>query len=478
MKFEFVGPSYVYRSTNFDNQRSINHYPDLSEVGNSKGGYILCPTPGRSLFCDVALQSIRGEYATKDRAFVVAYNTLFELSSDGTSTSRGTILTFTGNVSMADNGEQLIIVDGTATGGWILDLGTNVFTQITNVNFAGLTTVTFIDGYFLGNVPGSGIYQWCDLYDGLTWPALNTAVAEGSPDDLVAVVTVHRQAFLLGGTTLEVIYNTGASPDPFQSVQGVFTEYGCNAAFSVQQVANTIFWIGKDESGSNVVWMADGYNPRRISTTPIEKYLSQYDSSTATSYSYQEDGHYFYAINVEGMPTTLVYDITVKQWHERARWNTNSGMYERDRANFHMFAFGKHLVSDYEDGKIYEQSLTYNDDAGTLIKRVRIFPYFADDLEYLYFSEFQIDMQTGVGLVDDANDANTNPVMNLRWSDDGGHTWSNYISVPIGRMGEYNTRAIWRRLGRSRARIFESSIVANVPVYLIKAHMQVSKGYA
>jgi len=478
MLFNFVGGSYVYRSVNYDCQRAINLYPASSESGNSKGQFILCPTPGRVLFSTLPVQSIRGEYTNLSRAFVVSYNTLYELFSDGSYVALGILNTFSGNVSMADNGLQLMIVDGTPTGGYIFDLTTGVFTQITAPAFGGGVLVCFIDGYFMVNVPDSGIYQWSGIYDGLAWDGADTANAEGSPDNLVALVVAHRQVFLIGGHTIEVIYNTGASPDPFERVQGVFMEYGTEAPFSVIQTANTIFWIGSDSEGRNVVWMAEGYQPSRISTTAIENYLNKYDTTTATSYSYQEDGHFFIVWNVEGMPTSLVYDVTQKQWHERAFWNSSAGMYTRDRANFHMYVFGKHLVSDYENGNIYDQSLNYNDDNSGLIRRQRTMPYFTDDLEYLYFSEFQIDMQTGVGLVSDANTANTDPQIALRWSDDGGHTWSTEISVPIGKTGEYNTRAIWRRLGRSRARVWECSIVANIPVYLIAGHLKVSKGYA
>jgi hypothetical protein len=143
-----------------------------------------------------------------------------------------------------------------------------------------------------------------------------------------------------------------------------------------------------------------------------------------------------------------------------------------------MYVFGKHLVSDYENANLYNQSLTINLDDTFLIRRTRTLPYFTDDLEYLYFSEFQIDMQTGVGLATDANTANTDPQISLRWSDDGGNVWSQELYTPIGKIGEYNTRAIWRRLGRSRFRIWEVSVVANVPVYLIAAHQKVTKGYA
>ncbi len=479
MKIDFVGPSYQYRSTNFDAQRSINLYMDKSAIGTSKDSLLLCPTPGRQLFSTLPVQSIRGMWATSyDRAFVVAYNTFYEVFSDGTYTSRGTIDTFSGNVSMSDNGLQIIIVDGTPTGGWIFTLDDNTLEQITDDGFSGGTTVTFIDGYFLLNIPNTGQYQWSALYDGTSWDGADVANAEGSPDALIAVATIHRQTYLMGDSTVQVIDNTGASPDPFESVQGVFLEYGLIAPFAIQQVANTILWIGKDISGANVVWMVEGYSPKRISTTPVEYYLSQYDLTACTSYSYQEDGHYFVEWSAPEMPTSVVYDITMEQWHERARWNTSSGRYERDRANFHMFVFGLHLVSDYENGNIYEQNLRFNKDDDTLIRRLRRSPYFTDDLEYLYISKFQLDMQTGVGLTSDSDEANVNPQVNLRWSDDGGHTWSTYLSKSIGRIGQYNTRAIWFRLGRTRARVWEVTIDANVPVYMIAAHIDASKGYA
>lgn len=478
MKFDFTGPSYVYPSVNFDSQRTINHYTAISETGSSKNKFILCPTPGRRLFLNLPAQSIRGMIQTSTRSFVVSYNIFYEIFTDGTYIALGNLSTYAGTVSMAYNGIQIIVVDGQPNNGWIFDVTTNVYTQITAPAFGGGVTVTFIDGYFLLNVPDSGIYQWSGLYDGLAWDGADTANAEGSPDNLVAVVTIHRQVFLIGGNTIEVIYNTGASPDPFERLQGVFIEYGTNAPFSVQQTANTIFWIGQDDSGANTIWMAEGYSPKKISTDAIDYYLGQYDVSGATSYSYQERGHYFIVWNIPGAPTSIVYDVNTELFHERAFWNTNAGMYTRDRANFHMYVFGKHLVSDYENGNIYDQSLTYNSDSDSLIRRERTFPYFTDDLEFLYFIKLQIDMQTGVGLVTDPNPANTDPVINLSWSDDGGHTWSTELARPIGKVGAYNTRAFWNRLGRSRARVFRTSINANVPVYLIAGHIQVEKGLA
>jgi hypothetical protein len=52
------------------------------------------------------------------------------------------------------------------------------------------------------------------------------------------------------------------------------------------------------------------------------------------------------------------------------------------------------------------------------------------------------------------------PQVMLRWSDDGGHTWSNEHWSPIGKIGAYGHRTFWRRLGMTlklRDRVYELS---------------------
>jgi len=52
------------------------------------------------------------------------------------------------------------------------------------------------------------------------------------------------------------------------------------------------------------------------------------------------------------------------------------------------------------------------------------------------------------------------PEAMLRWSDDGGHTWSSEHWTQMGRIGAYGYRAFWRRLGMTlklRDRVYEVS---------------------
>jgi hypothetical protein len=55
----------------------------------------------------------------------------------------------------------------------------------------------------------------------------------------------------------------------------------------------------------------------------------------------------------------------------------------------------------------------------------------------------------------------------LQLSDDGGHTFSDGITVDIGKKPNYRTRVMWRRLGKARDRVIKVKIEGNIPVTLL-----------
>ena len=70
-----------------------------------------------------------------------------------------------------------------------------------------------------------------------------------------------------------------------------------------------------------------------------------------------------------------------------------------------------------------------------------------------------------------------NPQIMLRWSDDGGHTWTGDRWASMGKIGEYGTRVIWRRLGMTtkiRDRVYEISGTDPVKVDIMGAELIVS----
>lgn len=70
----------------------------------------------------------------------------------------------------------------------------------------------------------------------------------------------------------------------------------------------------------------------------------------------------------------------------------------------------------------------------------------------------------------------TDPQVMLRYSDDGGKTWSNEKWASAGKTGEYNTRVHWHRLGMGRRRVFELAVSDPIQWNLTDCFIDVEPG--
>lgn len=106
-------------------------------------------------------------------------------------------------------------------------------------------------------------------------------------------------------------------------------------------------------------------------------------------------------------------------------------------------------------------------------RRLRRATHISDENQWAFYSSFTLDYEAGVGLTIGQG---SDPELLLRWSDDGGHIWSDYHSIKVGKIGAYKHRAIWRRLGRSRSRIFEVVCSDPIKLVLIDGFLEVEGG--
>ena len=192
-------------------------------------------------------------------------------------------------------------------------------------------------------------------------------------------------------------------------------------------------------------------------------------------YSYQEDGHLFYILTSKVNDMTWAYDISVPApyaWSERASWNALTGTYGADRAVCHMNAWGQHIVGDTL-GNLYIQALGIYDDGGNVLKAMRRSPHVKNGLARLYPSQFQLDMEPGVGL---PFGQGSTPQAMLRVSRDGGHTWVMESWATIGAQGAYSQRAQWQRLPSGRNLVFEVSMTDPVKRAWTNAYVDLAMG--
>jgi hypothetical protein len=153
-----------------------------------------------------------------------------------------------------------------------------------------------------------------------------------------------------------------------------------------------------------------------------------------------------------------VLDVSVNAWHERAGFS--NGEFVRHRSNCHVAYNNVPHVGDYANGKIYVFDLSvYTDDGQPQkwLRSWRALPTGQNNLKRTVQHSLQIDMESGIGLV---SGQGVNPQVMMRFSDDGGHTWSNEKWAEAGRLGEYQRRVFFRRLGMTtklRDRVYELS---------------------
>jgi len=537
MKTPILGSTYVARSTNAADARMVNLFPEIIPEAGKEPAF-LQRAPGLRLLATVGFGPIRGMWTFNNSGYVVSGNRLYKINSSYASTLLGTIAG-TGPVSMSDNGTQLFVAANGPS--YIYNATTNVFAQITDPDFPGAVTVGFLDGYFVFNEPNSQKVWVTSLLDGLSVDPLDFASAEGSPDGLISLIVDHREAWLFGTSSVEVWYDAGTADFPLQRIQGAFNEIGCIAPYSVAKLDNSLFWLGADARGRGIVYRANGYTGQRISTHAVEWHIQQYGNlSDALAYTYQQDGHSFYVLIFPAANTTWVYDAATQAWHERAGWVNgeftrhrsncqmafNSEVIVGDFENGNIYAFDLDVYADNGQIQKWLRSWRALPTGQNNLKRtahhtlqldcesgvgLNLYPaYESQDIvtesaEYLIAEFFQVILATeaNVELTTEEDDnfktlgqfdgvdingyqLTTNaylaapgydPQVMLRWSDDGGHTWSNYHTASIGKIGEYYRRVFWRRLGMTlklRDRVYELSMTDPVKIAIMGAELQLS----
>lgn len=473
MKTPILGSAYVARSVNAADNRMINLFPEIVPEAGKEPAF-LQRAPGLRLLAAVGTGPIRGLNSYGGNLYVVSGSQLFKLDANYAITTIGTVSGTSAPVSMANNGNQLFVACNGPS--YVYNATTSAFGQITDVDFPGALTVSYLDGYFVFIQPNSQKVWVTGLNDPLSIDPLDFASAEGDPDGLVSSIVDHSEVWLFGTNSVEVWYNSGNADFPLQRIQGAFNEIGCAATFSVAKLDNGLFWLGADARGKGIVYRANGYTGQRISTHAVEWQIQQYANiSDAVAYTYQQDGHSFYLLNFPSANITWVYDVATGAWHERASWV--NGSFIRHRGNCQTFFNNEVTVGDYSNGNVYAYDMEVYADYDRVQKWVRSWralPTGQNNLKRTAHHTLQLDCETGVGLqVGQGSD----PQVMLRWSDDGGHTWSNEHWSGMGAVGQYGRRVFWRRLGMThklRDRVYEVSGTDPVKIAIVGAELLLS----
>jgi hypothetical protein len=406
--------------------RIINGYVDqLGDQAPNKT--IIRRGPGLSNFGTSARSGYRGSIVVNDVLYVAFSGKLEKWSSaGGASTNIGNLNGTKRGFFAANNNTtpDRVFVDP--------DGNIAVFTESTVTNsypdadLPSVNSVDFLDGYLVFTT-GDGRAFATDL-NSTSVNSLSFGKAEAKPDGLVRVVAWGGRLLFMGNETIEVWTDAATVPFPFarsnvipRGLAGPYCVSGYEDGFSRGPI-----FVGDD----NCVYALEGYTPTKVSTPDLDGLIEAItDKTTLEATSYMARGHAFWQLSCPAW--TWVLDISTSQWFQR-----DSYLQNRSRISGAINAYSMWLTGDTQTGNLQQILTSANDEVGNPLRlRIESGPVMnfpggtvvgrAD----FYFV-------TGVGIATGRDPDQTDPDVEVSWSDDGGLTWSNPIIRKLGRQSE------------------------------------------
>ena len=408
--------------------RVENYYWEKSPV--TPQGEMWMPRPGLKLFRQgngPMRAMFRAPGCFNGDLIAVIGGAVYRITEAGVATIIGAVAG-TGRVIIAGNLAGVMVADGVSlqysTGGALV----TVTITFTNPIWVGHTA-----GYWLCVAGGTQRRFYTPDTAPTVWDG-NFDTASSSTDRLLGCAIISGRIWDFGERSVEFRYASGDATAPFAVEVGRSYERGCLSRDTIVALDNTAIWVGDDRiiyRGADV--------PQAISDNFIAERLAVVAVADIYAWGFAWQGHVFYCLTI-GDQGTFVYDLTTDRW---AKWLT----YNQDRWLPGLGAIGWDnfpLVGDVVTGSIYTlSSSTYTDDGQPIVGVLT----FGSALvgQRPVFGALSVDMATGYA---EEVGQGSNPLVQVRFSRDGGQVYGPWRQGSLGLQAEYNKRVRFNRIGQ------------------------------
>lgn len=320
----------------------------------------------------------------------------------------------------------------------------NLFTGSAPTAFADAdlpqpNSISELNGYLLATIGDGRIFA-----TGLNavTVATNSFTTEQSLGGLLRGVTFRGEFFAFGPKGAGVYRDIGASPFPLERQPYVIKRgiAGTNAIAGWEPGwSNELIWVGDD----GVVYRLNGYTPEPISNEDVSRDIQQAIrdglGDDLVAFVHMEGKHAFWTLLNPG-EWTHQYDLTTQNWGKRKSLGDSDW-----RGCGAINAFNRWIIGEQDSGKLYESSKDYylegNSDA-LVMELTSGVPATFPARGAVLRADF--DFTVGVGVASGLAPIQTEPVVLISWSKDGGATYSNPVRRSLGAQGKYKTRVTVR----------------------------------
>lgn len=438
----------------------------MSELGTYRS------RPKTFLFSDLGTNAdVDGLYWSKNRSYVIAVSAgnAYKLDINGNVTDitgdtleKGEPVTFDTDgtlIAMANGGKIATHADGGSTT-YLADAAAPT----------AVDSLAFIDSYLLAAVKNTKGWKASAVGDITDFTNGSSYNAEYDPDKLIALAVANREVYLFGPDTTERWYNDGVSP--FSAIGTGLVDEGI-IKNTVQEFSGSFLFMNSERR----VVILSGILVQNISTPFEDVFRDLIEVNDARSMMMHIGNRAFYVITFEIANRTFAYDLSTKNWAEWGIYNVDTGEYGMFNARSHCYCktWNFHLIGGNNDGKVYKLGYDFTDDAGTMVREViRTGQIDRGTENYKKCNGILVRMKRGLG--GGLGSATEDPMIHLRWRDDGG-PWSNEVQVSLGKIGDNEYYARLNRLGRYRIRQWEiiSTFDVNIAISRVSEFFKVLK---
>jgi hypothetical protein len=418
--------------------RLINCYPETLPATAGKP-YAYWRVPGLNVFGSAPAGSYRGGIVVGGTFYGLFGTTVYTFTSLG-----GAGVALPGNIpgtqfcwfAANQNSPPDIAVVSPGVGAFIVTAGGGV-ANYPDADVGTPNSVVYHLGFFIFTA-GSGKTIASDV-NSTNINTLNNATAQSKPDALYRPVPLgNGQLLLCGSNTIEVWGGANATGYPFSYVSTIY-----RGILGPQAIAGNedgwgkgIFFAGDDNKVSTLTT----YTPTPISIPDIDQLIeAEPDKSKVTVGVYVSRGHGF--VVVQGPNWCWEYDTTLQTWHERRSYLQ---LYWRGIQP--IFVFGNWLCGDSKSSSLLKIDGTVRKEVGDPLRmRIETGPLGAFP-NTVRVNGIELYLTKGASDVLGHDPDETNAMLDISMSRDGGQSWSNARSVAIGRQSITNGRvrsSVW-----------------------------------